>query len=161
MRINVIVIYMIFFYYYYFFIQDRILLQPSLSVYVCEALSWRLDMSFRLFILSKCHTKVRHQLNLTYHEKKNVGSMRINVIVIYMIQLFNILVIFLLQESFFKMRARLVHCNDYYMRIRISITRNTLSYNVISITIHQFGDHLRIESRICIHNLVENKKKCN
>ena len=103
-------------------------------------------MSFRLFILSKHRTKVRHQLNLTYHKKKKVGSMRINVIVIYMIQLFNILVIFLLQESFFKMRARLVHCNDYYMRIRISITSNTLNCNVISITIHQFGNHLGIES---------------
>ena len=33
-------------------------------------------------------------------------------------------------------RARLVHCNDYYIGIRISITRNTLSWNVISITIH-------------------------
>ena len=31
--------------------------------------------------------------------------------------------------------AHLVHCNDYYMRIKISITRNTLSWNVISITI--------------------------
>ena len=104
-------------------------------------------MSFRLFILSKRHTKVRHQLNFTYHEKKKkVGSMRINVIVIYMIQLFNILVIFLLQESFFKMRARLVHCNDYYMGIRISITSNTLNCDVISITIHQFGNHLGIES---------------
>ena len=28
----------------------------------------------------------------------------------------------------------MVHYNDYYMRIRISITRNTLSWNVISIT---------------------------
>ena len=33
-------------------------------------------------------------------------------------------------------RARLVHCNGYYTRIRISITRNTLSWNVISIIIH-------------------------
>ena len=31
---------------------------------------------------------------------------------------------------------RLVYCNDYYMRIGISITRNTLSWNVRSITIH-------------------------
>ena len=44
-----------------------------------------------------------------------------------------------------RVRACLVQCNDYYMRIRISITRNTLSWNVINITIHQFGDHLGIE----------------
>ena len=35
-----------------------------------------------------------------------------------------------------RVRACLVQCNDYYMRIGISITRNTLSWNVISITIH-------------------------
>ena len=34
------------------------------------------------------------------------------------------------------LRARLVHCNDYYMEIRINITRNTLNWNVINITIH-------------------------
>ena len=34
------------------------------------------------------------------------------------------------------LRARLVHCNDYYMGIGISIIRNTLSWNVISIIIH-------------------------
>ena len=34
------------------------------------------------------------------------------------------------------LRARLVHCNDYYRGIEISITRNTLSWNVISIIIH-------------------------
>ena len=34
------------------------------------------------------------------------------------------------------LRARLVHCNDYYMGIGVSIIRNTLSWNVISITIH-------------------------
>ena len=34
------------------------------------------------------------------------------------------------------LRACLVHCNDYYMGIGISITRNTLSWNIISITIH-------------------------
>ena len=33
-------------------------------------------------------------------------------------------------------RARLIHYNDYYMRIRINNTRNTLSWNVINITIH-------------------------
>ena len=33
-------------------------------------------------------------------------------------------------------RARLVYCNDYYMRIGISITKNKLSWNVISISIH-------------------------
>ena len=33
-------------------------------------------------------------------------------------------------------RARLVRCNDYYMGIGISITRKTLSWNVISITIY-------------------------
>ena len=35
-----------------------------------------------------------------------------------------------------KLRARLVHCNNYYMGIGINITRNILSRNVISITIH-------------------------
>ena len=35
-----------------------------------------------------------------------------------------------------KLRARLIHRNDYYMGIGIGITRNTLSWNVISITIH-------------------------
>ena len=45
----------------------------------------------------------------------------------------------------YALRARLVHCNDYYMGIGISITRNTLSWNVISITIHQFGDQLGIK----------------
>ena len=33
-------------------------------------------------------------------------------------------------------RARLVYCNDYYMGIGISIKKNTLSWNVISITIN-------------------------
>ena len=54
--------------------------------------------------------------------------------------------------------ARLVHCNDYYMGIGINITTNTLSWSIISITIHYFGDYLGIESWICIHNLVEYKK---
>ena len=35
-----------------------------------------------------------------------------------------------------KLRARLIHRNDYYMGIGIDITRNTLSWNVISITIY-------------------------
>ena len=34
------------------------------------------------------------------------------------------------------LRARLVHCNDYYLEIGISIIRNTINWNVISITIH-------------------------
>ena len=34
------------------------------------------------------------------------------------------------------LRVRLVHCNNYYIGVEISITRNTLSWNVISITIH-------------------------
>ena len=36
----------------------------------------------------------------------------------------------------FYTRARLVHYNDYCNGIGISITMNTLSWNVISITIH-------------------------
>ena len=36
-------------------------------------------------------------------------------------------------------RVRLVHSNDYYTVIGISITRNRISYNGISITIHQFS----------------------
>ena len=35
-----------------------------------------------------------------------------------------------------KLRAHLIHRNDYYMGIGIGITRNILSWNVISITIH-------------------------
>ena len=31
--------------------------------------------------------------------------------------------------------ARLVYCNDYYMRIEISNKRNTLIWNVISISL--------------------------
>ena len=46
----------------------------------------------------------------------------------------------------YALMAHLVHCNDYYMGIEISITRNTLNWNVINITIHQFGDHSGIES---------------
>ena len=34
------------------------------------------------------------------------------------------------------LKARLVYCNDYYMEIQISITKNTLSWSVINITIH-------------------------
>ena len=40
------------------------------------------------------------------------------------------------KPSIYRLRTRLVHCNDYYMGIKISITRNTLSWNVISVTIH-------------------------
>ena len=39
-------------------------------------------------------------------------------------------------KNIYQIRAHLVHCNDYYMGMGISITRNTLSWNVISITIH-------------------------
>ena len=34
------------------------------------------------------------------------------------------------------LRTHLVHCNDYYMRIEISLIRNILSLNVMSIIIH-------------------------
>ena len=43
---------------------------------------------------------------------------------------------FVSKQNEIVLRARLVHCNDYYMGIGISITMNTLSCNVISITIH-------------------------
>ena len=36
-------------------------------------------------------------------------------------------------------RARLVYCNDYYIVIEISITKNKRSCNAITITIHVFG----------------------
>jgi hypothetical protein len=39
------------------------------------------------------------------------------------------------------LRVRLVHCNDYYTVIRISITRNRISCNRITITIHQFDNN--------------------
>ena len=39
-------------------------------------------------------------------------------------------------SKFQTIRTRLVHCNDYYMGIEINITRNTLSWNIINITIH-------------------------
>ena len=35
-----------------------------------------------------------------------------------------------------RVRTRLVQCNDYYIGTGISITRNTLNLNVISITIY-------------------------
>jgi hypothetical protein len=38
-------------------------------------------------------------------------------------------------------RVRLVHSNDYYTVIGISITRNRISCNGISIIIHQFGNN--------------------
>ena len=37
----------------FFLIQDRILLYPNLSVYVCETLSWRLELRFLPFTLYK------------------------------------------------------------------------------------------------------------
>ena len=43
--------------------------------------------------------------------------------------------------SLIKHRARLVHCNDYYTVIEISITRNKRSCNIITITIYLFGDN--------------------
>ncbi len=46
--------------------------------------------------------------------------------------------------------VRLVHCNDYYTVIGINITRNRISCNGITITIHQFGDNTWIEPWICI-----------
>ena len=51
---------------------------------------------------------------------------------------FNIKSTFIPSCSFLmaKLRAHLVHCNDYYIGIEISIIMNTLSWNVISITIH-------------------------
>jgi hypothetical protein len=39
------------------------------------------------------------------------------------------------------LRARLVRCNGYYTVIGISITRNKRSCNIITITIHLFGDN--------------------
>ena len=43
------------------------------------------------------------------------------------------------------LRVRLVHCNGYYTVIRISITRNKRSCNVITIIIYLFGDNTWIE----------------
>ena len=48
-----------------------------------------------------------------------------------------------IMDTIFK--ACLIHCNDYYMEIEISIIRNTLSWNVISITIHLFSNYLGIK----------------
>ena len=42
-------------------------------------------------------------------------------------------------DLFLELRVCLVHCNGYYTVIEISITRNKISCNKISITIHQFG----------------------
>jgi hypothetical protein len=39
------------------------------------------------------------------------------------------------------LRVHLVHSNDYYSVIRISIIRNRISFNGINITIHQFGNN--------------------
>ena len=49
-----------------------------------------------------------------------------------------------------KLRTHLVRCNGYYTVIGISITKNKRKYNVITITIHLFGDNTWIESWICI-----------
>ena len=38
-------------------------------------------------------------------------------------------------------RARLVYCNDYYIVIEISITRNKKTCNITTITIYLFGDN--------------------
>ena len=34
------------------------------------------------------------------------------------------------------LKSCLVHCNDYYMRIGINITKNTLGWNVIWVMLH-------------------------
>jgi hypothetical protein len=39
------------------------------------------------------------------------------------------------------LRTRLVRCNGYYTVIGINITRNKRNCNVITITIHVFGDN--------------------
>ena len=44
-----------------------------------------------------------------------------------------------------KLRARLVDCNDDYIRIGIDITRNKRCCNVILNTIHLFGENIIIE----------------
>ena len=53
-------------------------------------------------------------------------------------------------------RVRLVHCNGYYTVIGINITRNKRSCNVITITIHLFGDNTWIKpySIICCKMVV-------
>jgi hypothetical protein len=58
-------------------------------------------------------------------------SKRIELLSIYDFQIFISLTL----------RVRLVHNNDYYTVIGISITRNRISCNGISITIHQFGNN--------------------
>ena len=39
-------------------------------------------------------------------------------------------------------RSRLIRCNGYYTVIDISIIRNKRNCNVITITIHMFGDNI-------------------
>jgi hypothetical protein len=41
----------------------------------------------------------------------------------------------------YTIRTRLIRCNSYYTVIRISITKNKRSCNVITIIIHVFGDN--------------------
>ena len=47
------------------------------------------------------------------------------------------------------LRARLVHCNSYYIVIGTSITSNTRNWNGITIPIHLFGDNIVME--VCIY----------
>jgi hypothetical protein len=37
--------------------------------------------------------------------------------------------------------VRLVHCNDDYLRIGMNITRNTRSWDKMTIHVHSFGDN--------------------
>ena len=61
-----------------------------------------------------------------------------------------------------KLRARLVDCNDDYIRIGIDITRNKRCCNVIIIHIQLFGNPIVIEPRICIPHVWYNiLKRCN
>ena len=48
---------------------------------------------------------------------------------------------FLLGVKIQTLRICLVYCNSYYTVIRISITRNRISCNRITIIIHQFGNN--------------------
>ena len=72
-------------------------------------------------------------------EKKGIDEIpytNLCCIILLCLMLLSLPVPLFLREGDSSLRTRLVHCNDYYIRIGISITRNTLNWNVISITIY-------------------------
>ena len=91
-----------------------------------------------LMILEQCHISILKKIKTISYPKSGYLFM---------------FIIRLVSRSYtfkMKLRIRLVQCNGYYTIIRINITRNKRSCNVITITIHLFRDYTWIESWINI-----------